>query len=58
MAAAAGEGWTAGFLATKHSWRGKYRRLLLVGPASLATLNPLTLEETNHVRRIDGSNRV
>jgi hypothetical protein len=41
--------WLAGFFATKHSWRGKYKRLFLVGRDAVATLNPLSYEETNKV---------
>ena len=52
--AAAGPGqgewpWVACFYVTKHSWRGKYKRLFCVGPDSVATLNPTTFEETNKV---------
>eukprot|EP00051_Salpingoeca_urceolata_P002050 m.46532 g.46532 ORF g.46532 m.46532 type:complete len:2282 (+) comp11866_c0_seq1:73-6918(+) len=39
--------WQACFLATKHSWKGKYRRIFAIGPHCIATLNPSTFEETN-----------
>eukprot|EP00095_Tigriopus_kingsejongensis_P000308 maker-scaffold292_size219010-snap-gene-0.20 protein:Tk00308 transcript:maker-scaffold292_size219010-snap-gene-0.20-mRNA-1 annotation:"dnaj homolog subfamily c member 13 isoform x1" len=32
---------------TKHSWKGKYRRVFTVGPRGVATLNPNSLEATN-----------
>ncbi|XP_062518532.1 LOW QUALITY PROTEIN: dnaJ homolog subfamily C member 13-like [Corticium candelabrum] len=37
----------ARYYATKHSWRGKYRRIFSVGKRAIATLNPATLEITN-----------
>merc|ERR1719272_1988161 len=35
------------FYVTKHSWKGKYKRILAVTPESIITLNPQTFEETN-----------
>ncbi|XP_032807043.2 dnaJ homolog subfamily C member 13 isoform X1 [Petromyzon marinus] len=35
------------FFTTKHSWRGKYKRVLSVGTLGVATYNPTTLEITN-----------
>ena len=35
------------FCVTKHSWRGRYRRLLAVTPTSLVTQHPDTLAVTN-----------
>lgn len=37
----------ARFLVTKHSWRGRYRRIMGVAEDGLYTLNPQTLETTN-----------
>lgn len=37
----------ARFLVTKHSWRGKYKRILSIGSLAICTLNPQTLENTN-----------
>ena len=37
----------ARFLATKHSWKGKYPRIFCVCPDSILTLNPTTFEVTN-----------
>ena len=37
----------ASFLVTKHSWKGKYRRVLTVGPESFSTYNPSSMEVTN-----------
>ena len=36
-----------GFIVTKHSWKGKYRRVFWVGPQGMATLNPSSMEATN-----------
>ena len=35
---------------TKHSWRGKYKRLLCISykPPAIITLDPHTLTSTNH----------
>lgn len=35
------------FLVTKHSWKGKYRRILAIGGQGLTTYNPDKLEMTN-----------
>ncbi len=35
------------YTVTKHSWKGKYRRVLLFGPDGACTLNPATMEATN-----------
>ena len=35
------------FLVTKHSWKGKYRRVLSVGPENFSTYNPSSMEVTN-----------
>ncbi len=32
---------------TKHSWKGKYRRILVFGPDGACTLNPASMEATN-----------
>lgn len=37
----------ARFLVTKHSWRGRYRRILGVAEDGLYTVNPITFETTN-----------
>lgn len=37
----------ARFIVTKHSWRGKYRRVLCVTPTSLFTQHPENLQVTN-----------
>lgn len=39
--------YTACFLVTKHSWKGKYKRLLCVSADELVTLNHTTFEQTN-----------
>ena len=45
----AGEPRTAArFLVTKCSWRGKYRRVLCISDAAVTTLDPASLEVTNH----------
>lgn len=39
---------TACFYVTKHStWKGKYKRVLMVGDSGVTTLNPSSLELTN-----------
>ncbi|KAI6178098.1 DnaJ-like protein subfamily C member 13 [Aphelenchoides besseyi] len=35
------------FLVTKHSWKGKYRRVFSIGTHAITTYNPQTLEVTN-----------
>jgi DnaJ family protein C protein 13 len=35
------------FLVTKHSWKGKYKRVLALGERTVATLNPSTMDATN-----------
>eukprot|EP00055_Hartaetosiga_balthica_P006980 m.23293 g.23293 ORF g.23293 m.23293 type:complete len:2228 (-) comp5537_c0_seq1:183-6866(-) len=40
-------GFQSCFFTTKHSWRGKYKRLLAIGDTMIATFNPTTFEETN-----------
>lgn len=35
------------FLVTKHSWKGKYRRLLAIGTSGITTYNPEKFEPTN-----------
>ncbi len=35
------------FLLTKHSWKGKYKRVLTVGPEAFSTYNPSSMEVTN-----------
>ncbi|MEQ2208446.1 hypothetical protein XENOCAPTIV_000200 [Xenoophorus captivus] len=37
------------FYTTKHSWRGKYKRVFSVGTHGVTTYNPTTLEVTNQV---------
>ena len=37
----------ASFLLTKHSWKGKYRRVLTVGAENFSTYNPSSMEVTN-----------
>ncbi|TRY98042.1 hypothetical protein DNTS_004430 [Danionella cerebrum] len=39
------------FYTTKHSWRGKYKRVFSVGTHGITTYNPTTLEVTNQVIR-------
>ncbi|XP_033628714.1 dnaJ homolog subfamily C member 13-like isoform X2 [Asterias rubens] len=38
---------TASYYTTKHSWRGKYKRIFSVGDKGITTYNPSTLEVTN-----------
>lgn len=35
------------FLVTKHSWKGKYKRILSIGTMGISTYNPDKLELTN-----------
>ncbi|XP_069681979.1 dnaJ homolog subfamily C member 13 isoform X2 [Periplaneta americana] len=35
------------FLVTKHSWKGKYKRIFSIGTSAITTYNPSTLEITN-----------
>ncbi|XP_031784415.1 dnaJ homolog subfamily C member 13 isoform X2 [Nasonia vitripennis] len=35
------------FLVTKHSWKGKYKRIFSIGSMGITTYNPSTLEVTN-----------
>lgn len=35
------------YLVTKHSWKGKYKRILAIGKTSIATYNPEKLDVTN-----------
>ncbi|VDM43892.1 unnamed protein product [Toxocara canis] len=35
------------FLVTKHSWKGKYKRIFSIGSLAISTYNPSTLEITN-----------
>uniref|UniRef100_A0A914BXU0 J domain-containing protein n=1 Tax=Acrobeloides nanus TaxID=290746 RepID=A0A914BXU0_9BILA len=35
------------YLVTKHSWKGKYRRIFSIGTLAITTYNPQTLEITN-----------
>ena len=37
----------ARYMVTKHSWRGKYRRILCISQTSIITLDPATLVVTN-----------
>lgn len=38
------------FFVTKHSWKGKYKRIFSVGTRGITTYNPTTLENTNQVK--------
>merc|ERR1711994_413503 len=38
---------TTAFVVTKHSWKGKYRRVLSLSKEFISTLNPSTMEATN-----------
>lgn len=38
---------SSSFLLTKHSWKGKYRRVLTVGEDAFSTYNPSSMEVTN-----------
>ena len=35
------------FMVTKHSWKGKYKRVFSVGTSSITTYNPNSMEATN-----------
>ena len=35
------------FMVTKHSWKGKYKRVFSVGTTSITTYNPSSMEATN-----------
>ena len=35
------------FLVTKHSWKGKYKRILTIGSQSISTYNPDKFDMTN-----------
>ncbi|KAJ9591556.1 hypothetical protein L9F63_001910, partial [Diploptera punctata] len=35
------------FLVTKHSWKGKYKRIFSIGTMGITTYNPVSLEVTN-----------
>lgn len=35
------------FLVTKHSWKGKYKRILSIGTAGISTYNPDKFDVTN-----------
>lgn len=35
------------FLVTKHSWKGKYKRILAIGNVGVSTYNPDKLDLTN-----------
>lgn len=37
----------ARYVVTKHSWRGKYKRILCISSTSIITLDPATLATTN-----------
>ncbi|CAM6086907.1 unnamed protein product [Calypogeia fissa] len=37
----------ARYLVTKHSWRGKYKRILCISQSGITTLDPTTLQVTN-----------
>eukprot|EP00039_Didymoeca_costata_P023981 m.8876 g.8876 ORF g.8876 m.8876 type:complete len:2271 (-) comp3968_c0_seq1:482-7294(-) len=39
---------TASFFVTKHSWKGKYKRILCVTNEGVHTMNPANFEETNN----------
>ena len=34
-------------MVTKHSWKGKYKRVFSVGTSSITTYNPNSMEATN-----------
>jgi len=38
---------SSSFLVTKHSWKGKYRRVLTLSPDTFSTFNPSSMETTN-----------
>lgn len=35
------------FLVTKHSWKGKYKRILSIGTTGISTYHPDRFDETN-----------
>lgn len=35
------------YLVTKHSWKGKYKRILAIGKTGISTYNPDKLDVTN-----------
>ncbi|KHJ44585.1 hypothetical protein D918_05251 [Trichuris suis] len=39
----------ASFLVTKHSWKGKYKRIFSIDEDGFGTYNPSSLEQTNYV---------
>ena len=41
------------FTVTKHSWKGKYRRVLTVGEDAFSTYNPSSMEVTNSWKLAD-----
>jgi DnaJ family protein C protein 13 len=41
--------WLSCYYVTKHSWRGKYKRIFAISEDCIATINPGTYEETNKV---------
>lgn len=47
MATAWGNDDLVSFYTTKHSWRGKYKRVFSIGTKAITTYNPATLEVTN-----------
>jgi len=47
MANAWGNEDISSFLTTKHSWRGRYKRIFSIGSKAVTTYNPVSLEVTN-----------
>ena len=41
------------FVVTKHSWKGKYRRVLSLTPEGVSTHNPASMEATNTWKWMD-----
>lgn len=35
------------YVVTKHSWKGKYKRVFTLGPIGISTLNPSSMDATN-----------
>lgn len=35
------------YLVTKHSWKGKYKRILSIGSTGISTYNPEKFDQTN-----------
>ena len=35
------------YMVTKHSWKGKYKRVFSIGSMSITTYNPNSMESTN-----------